>query len=72
MIESMRHICIQNIVFNSEVNNLDAGLLIEVKNKGVIWDKSLGYHWLHLRDIQNSNVVSCVSQAIYAGRRVTF
>jgi len=33
-------------------------LLIEVWNKGMIWDKAAGYHWLHLRDIQHSNVVS--------------
>jgi hypothetical protein len=45
-------------LFCSEVNNLDAGLLLEVWSKGVIWDKAVGYHWLHLRDIQHSNVVS--------------
>ncbi|XP_035713667.1 protein unc-13 homolog A-like [Folsomia candida] len=42
--------------FLFEVNNLDAGLLIEVWSKGVIWDRAVGYHWLHLRDIQHSNM----------------
>ncbi|KAK8376834.1 hypothetical protein O3P69_010040 [Scylla paramamosain] len=41
--------------FLFETNRLDTGLLVEVWNKGLIWDKALGYLWLPLTNIQYSN-----------------
>ncbi|CAG5124748.1 unnamed protein product, partial [Candidula unifasciata] len=38
-----------------ETMRLDTGLIIEVWNKGMLWDKLLGLHWLPLRKIQHSN-----------------
>ncbi|GFR73855.1 protein unc-13 homolog B-like isoform X12 [Elysia marginata] len=34
---------------------LDTGLIIEVWNKGMLWDKLLGLHWLPLIKVQHSN-----------------
>ncbi|KAK3874803.1 hypothetical protein Pcinc_020283, partial [Petrolisthes cinctipes] len=34
---------------------LDTGLLVEVWNKGLIWDKAVGYLWLPLTNVQYSN-----------------
>lgn len=42
----------------SETNRLDTGLLVEAWEKGLIWDKALGYYWLPLTDVQYSNEVS--------------
>ncbi|XP_056021804.1 protein unc-13 homolog A-like isoform X10 [Ostrea edulis] len=41
--------------FMFETNCLDTGLIIEIWNKGMLWDKLLGLHWLPLRDIHHSN-----------------
>ncbi|XP_063589634.1 uncharacterized protein LOC134766632 [Penaeus indicus] len=41
--------------FLFETNRLDTGMLVEVWNKGLIWDKALGYHWIPLTNIQYSN-----------------
>ncbi|XP_074033427.1 unc-13 isoform X10 [Leptinotarsa decemlineata] len=41
--------------FLFETNNLDTGLLIEVWNKGMIWDRAIGYHWIPLQTITYSN-----------------
>ncbi|XP_076049378.1 uncharacterized protein LOC143030059 [Oratosquilla oratoria] len=41
--------------FLFETNRVDTGLLVEVWNKGLIWDKALGYHWLPLTNVQYSN-----------------
>ena len=35
----------------SEVNELDTGLLLEVWEKGMLWDKAIGYHWAPLNTI---------------------
>ena len=43
----------------SETNCLDTGLLIEVWNKGLIWDKALGHYWLPLHQVPYSNEVNC-------------
>ena len=50
----------------SEVNELDTGLLLEVWEKGMLWDKAIGYHWAPLntipftQEVRNNN--SQVSQ----------
>lgn len=41
----------------SETNCLDTGLLIEVWNKGLIWDKAMGHYWLPLHQVPYSNEV---------------
>jgi protein unc-13 len=41
--------------FLFETMRLDTGLIVEVWNKGMLWDKLLGIHWLPLRKIQHSN-----------------
>ncbi|KAL1140010.1 hypothetical protein AAG570_006987 [Ranatra chinensis] len=38
-----------------ETNDLNTGLLLEVWNKGMIWDRALGYHWLPLPTVHYSN-----------------
>lgn len=37
-----------------EVNRLDIDLIIEVWNKGMLWDKMLGRAWIPLHDVQPS------------------
>ncbi|XP_045501417.1 myb-like protein K [Colias croceus] len=37
--------------FLFEINDINLGLLIEVWNKGVIWDRALGYHYLPLTSV---------------------
>lgn len=37
---------------------MDIGLIIEVWNKGMIWDKLLGSQWLPLMHIQYASEVS--------------
>ncbi|XP_041370818.1 protein unc-13 homolog B-like isoform X3 [Gigantopelta aegis] len=41
--------------FLFETMRLDTGLVIEVWNKGMLWDKLLGLHWLPLTKIHHSN-----------------
>ncbi|RUS85050.1 hypothetical protein EGW08_007187, partial [Elysia chlorotica] len=41
--------------FLFETMRLDTGLIIEVWNKGMLWDKLLGLHWLPLTKVQHSN-----------------
>ena len=42
----------------SELNSLDTGLLLEVWDKGMLWDKAIGYFWAPLQNLQCSKVVS--------------
>ncbi|XP_012935804.1 protein unc-13 homolog A, partial [Aplysia californica] len=44
--------------FLFETMRLDTGLVIEVWNKGMLWDKLLGLHWLPLTKVQHSNKVT--------------
>ncbi|XP_052796795.1 protein unc-13 homolog A-like isoform X14 [Mya arenaria] len=41
--------------FMFETDRLDAGMIIEVWNKGMLWDKLIGLHWLPLRSVHFSN-----------------
>ncbi|RWS16439.1 protein unc-13 A-like protein [Dinothrombium tinctorium] len=38
--------------FLFETNRMDTGLLVELWNKGMLWDKLLGCHWMPLMGIQ--------------------
>ncbi|KAK3097666.1 hypothetical protein FSP39_011924, partial [Pinctada imbricata] len=42
--------------FMFETNCLDTGLIVEIWNKGMLWDKLLGVCWLPLRKIPHSNM----------------
>jgi len=37
--------------FLFEVTDLDTGLLLEVWEKGMLWDKAIGYYWCPLNTI---------------------
>jgi len=37
---------------------LDTGLLVEVWDKGMLWDKAIGYYWAPLQTLQCCRVVS--------------
>jgi len=41
----------------SETNKLDSCLLVEVWDKGMIWDTKLGAKLIRLQDIRSSNEV---------------
>ncbi|XP_069369703.1 uncharacterized protein [Paralichthys olivaceus] len=40
--------------FMFEINRLDLGLIVEVWNKGLIWDTMVGTSWIPLKSIQQS------------------
>jgi Ca2+-dependent lipid-binding protein len=40
-----------NQEFLFEIDNFDTGLLIEVWDKGMLWDKTIGYFWEPLQKI---------------------
>ena len=42
----------------SEIDDVETGLLIEVWDKGMLWDKAIGYFWTPLQSLQFSAVVS--------------
>ncbi len=50
----------------SEISQLDLGLIVEVWNKGLIWDTMLGTAWIPLKSICHSEEVrkSCASHKI--------
>nr|XP_024217218.1 phorbol ester/diacylglycerol-binding protein unc-13-like [Halyomorpha halys] len=41
--------------FLFETNDVNTGLLMEVWNKGMLWDRAMGYHWLPLPAVHYSN-----------------
>ena len=41
----------------SEVNELDTGLIIELWNRGMSWDKLLGVYWLSLASVKHSDTL---------------
>ncbi|KAI5725443.1 hypothetical protein M8J77_015459 [Diaphorina citri] len=43
--------------FLFETNDVNQGLLIEVWDKGIIWDRAIGYHYLPLPQVAFSNEV---------------
>ncbi|VDM94789.1 unnamed protein product [Thelazia callipaeda] len=43
----------QEFIF--ETNRIDNGMMLELWNKGVLWDKLLGLHYLTLTSVQYSN-----------------
>lgn len=43
--------------FLSEINRLDLGLIVEVWNKGLIWDTMVGTAWIPLKSIHQSEEV---------------
>ncbi|GAA6073024.1 protein unc-13 homolog B isoform X1, partial [Tachysurus ichikawai] len=43
--------------FMFEINRLDLGLIVEVWNKGLIWDTMLGTAWIPLKSIRHSEEV---------------
>ena len=49
----------------SEIDDIETGLLIEVWDKGMLWDKAIGYFWAPLQSLQFSAVVSKISTALF-------
>lgn len=46
------------VVFSpSEINRLDLGLIVEVWNKGLIWDTMVGTAWIPLKSVRQSEEV---------------
>lgn len=41
----------------SEINRLDLGLIVEVWDKGLIWDTMVGTAWIPLKNIRQSEEV---------------
>lgn len=44
----------------SETSRMDTGLVIELWNKGLLWDKLVGTHWLPLIGIQFATEVNTI------------
>ncbi len=44
------------LLYFSEVSDLDTGLLLEVWEKGMLWDRAIGYHWCPLTNIPFTQV----------------
>ena len=55
---------------SSEVSDLDTGLLLEVWDKGMLWDKAIGYYWCPLNTIPFTKQVrtSVLLLSMYVGR----
>ena len=55
----------KNFFYFSEIDDVETGLLIEVWDKGMLWDKAIGYFWTPLQSLQFSAVVSCISSVFW-------
>ena len=44
----------------SETARVDVGLVVELWNKGMLWDKLMGTHWLSLTTVKQSSKVRSV------------
>jgi len=42
----------------SETARVDVGLAVELWNKGMLWDKLMGTHWLPLTTVKQSSKVT--------------
>ena len=45
---------------HSETARVDVGLVVELWNKGMLWDKLMGTHWLSLTTVKQSSKVHIV------------
>ena len=53
----------------SEIDNFETGLLIEVWDKGMLWDNTIGYYWEPLQKILHSTqLVSLFIIYFYAAK----
>ena len=43
-----------------KIDDVETGLLIEVWDKGMLWDKAIGYFWTPLQSLQFSAVVRTI------------
>ena len=50
--------------FFSEIGVFDTGLIIELWDKGMLWDKVIGYFWAPLHVLQCNKVVSQLTYII--------
>ena len=52
---------------DSDAQHVGSGLAVELWNKGVLWDKLLGTHWIPLVTITQTNEVRLTAEhKIYA------
>ena len=50
---------------HSETARVDVGLAVELWNKGMLWDKLMGTHWLPLTTVKQSNKVITYIRVLY-------
>ena len=49
----------------SELTSLDTSILLEVWEKGLLWDKAIGYYWTPLQHLQCCRVVSTTTESAF-------
>lgn len=54
----------------SEISRLDLGLIVEVWNKGLIWDTLVGTVWIALKAIHQSDEVKLTQKFCFDGSSV--
>lgn len=52
--------------FDSEINHLESGLVVELWNKGLIWDTMIGTALIPLDTIQKSDEVTIPAQITHS------
>lgn len=52
--------------FLFEVSDLDTGLLLEVWEKGMLWDRAIGYHWCPLTTIPFTQTLSTAHPVVFS------